>query len=63
MQTGFPLHLTTTPQAVEALAQLVKRIGWSDARTLAVDDDEAYAMMDGLAALQRALAEAGYSPR
>ena len=42
---------------------LVKPIGWSDARSLAVNDDEAYAMMDGIAALQRALAEAGYAPR
>lgn len=63
MQTDLPLHLITTPAAAEALAQLVKRIGWSDARSLAVNDDEAYAMMDGIAALQRALAEAGYAPR
>lgn len=63
MQTDLPLNLITTPLAAEALAQFVKRIGWSDARALAVDDDEAYAMMDGIAALQRALAEAGYAPR
>lgn len=62
-QADLPLHLITTPQAAEALAQLVKRLGWSDARALAVNDDEAYAMMDGVAALQRALAEAGYNPR
>ncbi len=63
MQTDLPLNLIITPAAAEALAQLVKRIGWSDARSLAVNDDEAYAMMDGIAALQRALAEAGYAPR
>ena len=63
MQTDLPLHLITTPAAAEALAQLVKRFGWSDARSLAVNDDEAYSMMDGIAALQRALAEAGYAPR
>ena len=63
MQTDLPLNLIITPAAAEALAQLVKRIGWSDARSLAVNDDEAYSMMDGIAALQRALAEAGYAPR
>lgn len=46
-----------------ALAQFVKRVGWSEIRANAVDDDEAYAMRDGLAILQSALAAAGYSPR
>lgn len=63
MQTDLPLNLITTPQATEALAQLVKRISWSDARALAAGNDEASAMMSGIAALQRALAEAGYAPR
>lgn len=63
LENGLPLHLITTEEDAAALAQLVKRIGWSDARALAVNDDKAYAMMDGIAALQRALAEAGYNPR
>ena len=63
MKTNLPLNLITTPQAAEALAQLVKRIGWSDARALATGNDETHAMMDGIAALQRALADAGYAPR
>ncbi|MCC4746023.1 hypothetical protein [Escherichia coli] len=46
-----------------ALSQLVKRLSWSDARQNAVSDDEAYRMMDAVATLQRALADAGYSPR
>lgn len=63
MQTDLTLNLITTPQAAEALAQLVKRICWSDVLALATDKGETYAMMDGIAALQRALAEAGYAPR
>lgn len=46
-----------------ALAQLVKRIPWSDCRENAASDDEAYLMMDAIGVLQRALAEAGYAPR
>lgn len=46
-----------------ALAQFVKRVGWSEIRQNAVDDTEAYDMRDAIEALQRALAEAGISPR
>ena len=46
-----------------ALAQLVKRIGWKEVRINAVDDDEAYEMMDVIARLQASLADTGYAPR
>ena len=46
-----------------ALALFVKRVGWAEIRQNAVDDTEAYDMRDAIAALQRALAEAGISPR
>ncbi|EEW2237416.1 hypothetical protein D9H04_07850 [Escherichia coli] len=46
-----------------ALAQLVKRIGWKEVRINAVDDDEAYEMMDAIARLQASLADIGYAPR
>lgn len=46
-----------------ALAQLVKRIGWKEVRINAVDDDEAYEMMDATARLQASLADTGYAPR
>jgi dissimilatory sulfite reductase (desulfoviridin) alpha/beta subunit len=46
-----------------ALAQFVKRIGWSEFRALAVDDEEAHRIRSGVDALQRALAEAGVAPR
>ena len=46
-----------------ALAQLVKRIGWSDMRSLAVSDDEAYLMRDAVSEVAKALAAEGYAPR
>lgn len=41
-----------------ALAQFVKRVGWSEFRVNAVDDAEAYEIRAAVDALQRALAEA-----
>lgn len=46
-----------------ALAQLVKRLTWSDLRGCAVDDDEAFQMRSALNKLQDVLARAGYAPR
>lgn len=47
----------------EALAQLVKRLSWDAIRENAIDDDEAWMMKHALYALQKAMADAGYSPR
>ncbi|MFL9999200.1 hypothetical protein PQR34_45070 [Paraburkholderia sediminicola] len=46
-----------------ALAQLVKRIGWSEMRGNAIDDDEAALMRRAIEKLQSALAGAGVAPR
>ena len=46
-----------------ALAQLVKRIGWTEIRSLAVSDDEAYLMRDAVSEVAKALAAEGYAPR
>ena len=46
-----------------ALAQFVKRVGWTEIRQNAVDDDEAYEMRTALGFLANALREAGYAPR
>ncbi|TPQ24914.1 hypothetical protein [Methylomonas koyamae] len=61
----MPISITAElqPYQAEALAQLCKRIGWSDCRSNASNDDEAYRMMDAIAKLQRALAESGFAPR
>lgn len=47
----------------QALAQLVKRIGWTELRQNAQDDEEAYDMRNAVQELQNALALAGYAPR
>jgi hypothetical protein len=50
----------------EALAQMVKRFTWDDAERFANRHDggrERDAILEGTAALQRALAEAGFAPR
>jgi hypothetical protein len=66
MRNQIPLEvllpLENPPQAI-ALAQFVKRVTWSEIRSCAVDDDEAHLIRDAIEALQRALAEAGFSPR
>lgn len=46
-----------------ALAQLVKRLTWSDMRGCAVDDAETYVIRDAVGKLQDALGRAGYAPR
>jgi hypothetical protein len=53
-------------EQAEALAQMVKRFTWDDAKRFANRHDggqERDAILEGTAALQRALAEAGYAPR
>jgi hypothetical protein len=47
----------------EALAQFVKRVGWSEMRGCAVDDDEAYEIRQAIEQVRQALANEGFSPR
>jgi len=58
---NFNIELTDN-QAL-ALAQFVKRVGWTEWRQNAVDDAEAYLMRDAFDQLARSLADGGYSPR
>ena len=46
-----------------ALAQLLKRIGWSDCRSLAEDEEQTRLMIAAAERVRAALAEAGYAPR
>jgi len=50
-------------ELAEALAQFVKRVGFSEFRQNAVDDVEAYTMRDAVDQVRKALQEAGYAPR
>lgn len=47
----------------EALAQFLKRAGFSDFRSLAKSDEEAYAMQSAALKIAQSLSEVGYSPR
>lgn len=58
-----PQGLVLSDGEMLALAQLLKRIGWSDVRGCAVDDDEARVMLRATERVRRALAEVGYAPR
>lgn len=56
------VRFSSSAQAL-ALAQFVKRVTWSEIRSCAVDDSEAYEIRDAIEELQRSLAEAGFAPR
>lgn len=57
------IRCALSPGQAWALAQLVKRIGWSDCRALAVDEGETSRMIAAAEQLRSALAEVGYAPR
>ena len=61
--TTMNLTLELTDDQAYALAQFVKRCGWTEWRQNAVDDDEAYLIRDAFDQLARALRDGGYSPR
>jgi hypothetical protein len=46
-----------------ALAQLVKRIGWADCRSLAEDEEQTRLMIAATERVRAALAALGYAPR
>ena len=46
-----------------ALAQLVKRIGWADCRSLAEDQAQTRLMIEATERVRAALAAMGYAPR
>lgn len=47
----------------EALAQFVKRIGWTDMRELASSEDEAFLIREAIDSIRLDLKEKGYAPR
>jgi hypothetical protein len=57
----FDLELTNAQ--AWALAEFLKRTGYTDIREKAVDDSEASDMQSALGELERTLARYGYSPR
>ncbi|WP_347988683.1 hypothetical protein [Methylomonas sp. AM2-LC] len=57
------LTVLLTDQEVWDLAQYFKRTGFSDYRSNAVDEAEAYRMLSAGEKIRNALAELGYAPR
>lgn len=57
------LTLNLSAAEADALAQFVKRCGWSEWRTLAIDDEEARWMRHAFDTLRGELARAGFAPR
>jgi hypothetical protein len=64
-QQPQPVRLAVELTDAEAwnLAQFLKRVGFSEFRTNAQNDNEAYAMRDAADRVRVALAEVGYAPR
>lgn len=65
MDIHQPVRLVAelTDQEAEDFAQFLKRVGFSDYRNNAIDQDEAYRMLAAGEKIRSALAEAGYAPR
>jgi hypothetical protein len=58
-----PLLLELSPAHAEALAVFLKRVGWSEWRSLAVDETEAYSIRAACESLRGELARFGFDPR
>ena len=59
----FVIDVELTEQQADDLAQLIKRLSFADVRGCAVDENEAYRMIDALGRVREALARHGYEPR
>jgi hypothetical protein len=57
------VHVELNAAQAWALAQLLKRIGWSDCRNLAEDEQQTQLMIAAIERVRAGLAEAGYAPR
>lgn len=63
MEELVTMHVELEPAQAWALAQLLKRIGWSDCRSLAEDEAQTRLMLQATERVRQALAEVGYAPR
>lgn len=57
------IHIELPEDLAWALAQMLKRLGFSDCRALAQDEAQTYLMLQAAEQVRRALAEAGCAPR
>lgn len=63
MEELVTVHVELESAQAWALAQLLKRIGWSDCRSLAEDEAQTRLMIQATERVRQVLAEAGYAPR
>lgn len=63
MQEVIIVRVELEPAQAWALAQLVKRIGWADCRSLAEDEAQTRLMIEAAERVRSALALVGYAPR
>ena len=59
----FSVHIELPEDPAWALAQMLKRLGFSHCRPLAQDEAQCYLMLQAAEQVRRALAEAGCAPR
>jgi len=57
------LNVELPSDEADALAEFLKRVGFSDFRSLAKSDEEAYLMQAGAVKVAKSLADAGFNPR
>ena len=62
-QSEISLTVEFTDQEAWDLAQFFKRVGFTDYRSNAVDEAEAYRMLAAGEKVRKSLAECGYNPR
>ncbi len=63
MEHVVTVHVELPRDQAWAFAQLLKRIGWSDCKALAEDEQQIHLMIQGAERVRAALAEAGIAPR
>lgn len=63
MQNTAAITVTLTSAQAWAFAEFLKRVGLADYAALAVNQEEAYAMLSAGEAIRHELAHAGYAPR
>ena len=63
MQEHVIITVELEAEQAWALAQLVKRIGWSDCRSLAESEEQTCLMIQAAERVRAALAAAGHAPR
>ena len=61
--SGLNFQVELSDAQAWALAQFLKRVGWSEWRALAVDDDEARQMREACEQVRQELTYQGYAPR